>query len=189
MTRINWGRYAIDYQEAVNVLLDDKTWKRDFTIFPCIFLYRHYIEIRLKQIISDNWEFLGILKPFPKGHDIYKLWNICKNSLKETDKIVDPGFAASNDYVEQIIGAYNALESDLDKFAEVDPDSQHFRYPVDTHGNPIEIDNVLLGELQRQLPELTKRISYNLDGISVGIQTILQEKYDGLDQQEYYYEQ
>ena len=156
-----------------------ETWLHHFPLhFLVSSLHRDKVEANHIRKLG----ILGILKPFPKGHDIYKLWNICKNSLKETDKIVDPGFAASNDYVEQIIGAYNALESDLDKYAEVDPDSQHFRYPVDTHGNPIEIDNVLLGELQRQLPELTKRISYNLDGISVGIQTILQEKYDGLAQ-------
>jgi len=185
MTRINWGKYAIDYHEAVNVLLDDKTWKRDFTVFPVIFLFRHYIELRLKEIILNNWEFLERVKPFPKGHDIYKLWNICRDCMKETDKIVDSGFAQSRDYVEQIIGAYDDLEADLNKFAEIDPDSQYFRYPVDVQGNPLAIDNKLLAKLQRELPELVKRISYNLDGISTGICTILQDKYDGLAQQKY----
>ncbi len=185
MTPVNWGNYAIEYQESVNVLLDDKTWKRNFTVFPIIFLYRHYIELRLKEIILNNWEFLERVKSFPSGHDIYKLWNICRACLKETDKLVDPGFAQSREYVEQIIGAYDALETDLNKFAEIDPDSQHFRYPVDAQGNPISIDNKLLAKLQRELPELVKRISYNLDGISTGIYTILQDKYDGLTQQEH----
>ena len=185
MTPADWGNYAIEYQEAVNVLLDDKTWKRNFTVFPVIFLYRHYIELRLKEIILNNWEYLGIAMPFPGGHDIYKLWNICREYMKETDKSVDPGFAQSSEYVEQIIGAYDALEADLNKFAEIDPDSQHFRYPVDAHGNPITVNKELLIEIQRELPELVKRISYNLDGIAVGIHTILQDKYDGLAQQEY----
>ena len=185
MTPVNWGNYAIEYQEAVNVLLDDKTWKRSFTVFPSIFLYRHYIELRLKEIILNNWEFLELAKPFPSGHDIYKLWNICRDCMKETDKLVDPSFAKSKEYVEQITGAYDALEADLDKFAEIDPDSQLFRYPVDAQGNPIEVNRELLIELQRELPGLVKRISYNLDGISAGIHTILQDKYDGLTQQEY----
>lgn len=184
MTPVNWGNYTIEYQEAVNVLLDDKTWKRNFTVFPIIFLYRHYIELNLKEIILNNWEYLEIAKPFPSGHDIYKLWNICKDCMKETDKLVDPSFAESREYIEQIIGAYDALEVDLNKFAEIDPDSQHFRYPVDAKGNPIVVKKELLTKLQRELPELVKRISYNLDGISTGIYTILQGKYDGLAQQE-----
>jgi len=182
MTRMNLGKYAIDYQEAVNVLLDDKTWKRDFTVFPIIFLYRHYIELKLKETILDSWEFLKISKPFPGEHDIYKLWTICRNCMIEIDKQVDPGFAQSREYIEQITGTYDALQADINRFAEIDPDSQHFRYPVDKYGNPITIDNKLLAKLQRELPELVKRISYNLDGISAGIYAILQDKYDGLSQ-------
>jgi len=179
---MNLGRYAIDYQEAVNVLLDDKTGKRDFTVYPIIFLYRHYMELKLKEIILHSWEFLKISRPFPEGHKVYELWNICRNCLIEIDKQVDPGFAQSREYVEQITGGYDALQADINRFAEIDPDSQHFRYPVDKHGNPITIDNKLLAKLQRELPELVKRISYNLDGINTGICTILQDKYDGLSQ-------
>ena len=105
--------------------------------------------------------------------------------MQETDKLVDPQFAESQEYIKEIIQAYNALEADLNKFAEIDPDSQYFRYPVDSQGNPIEPDKELLIKLLRELPELVKRISYNLDGISTGIDTILQDKYDGLAQQDY----
>jgi len=185
MTPVNWGDYTIEYQEAVSVLLNDKTWKREFTVFPIVFLYRHYIELKLKEIILNNWEFLERIKPFPKGHDIYKLWKICRECLEETDKLIDPGFTQSREYVKQIIGAYNALEADLIKFAEIDPDSQHFRYPVDSQGNPILVDNKLLSKLRSELPGLVKRISYNLDGISTGIYTILQDKYEHLAQQKY----
>lgn len=181
---INWSWIEGEYQEAINLILDNmiKTRRRNFMVFPVIFLYRHYIELTLKEIILNNWEYLEISLPFPRGHDIYRLWNICRDCLKETDKSVDPGFAKSRDYVEQIMGAYDALEADLRKFAEIDPDSQHFRYPVDSQGNPIVVDEKLLLELLRELPELVKRISDNLDGISTGIYTILQEKYDGLAQ-------
>ena len=185
MTPVDLGKYAIEYQEAVNVLLDDKTWKREFTLFPSIYLFRHYIELRLKEIILTNWEFLGWAKPFPRGHNIYKLWNVCRDCMKETDKLVDPGFARSKRYIEQIIGVYDALETDLNRFAEIDPDSERSRYPVDSQGNPIVVDNKVLGKLRRELPELVKRISYNLDGISTGIHTILRDKYAGLAQQEH----
>ena len=187
MSPINWGRYTIDYKEAGDLLLANavKTGRRNFMVFPTIFLYRHYIELILKEIILNNWEYLEISPPFPRGHDIYKLWKICRKVMQQTDKLVDTGFAESQEYIEQIIQAYNALEADLNKFAEIDPDSQHFRYPVDSQGNPLVVDKKLLIELLRELPELVKRISYNLDGISTGIYTILQDKYDALAQQEY----
>jgi len=186
MTPVNWSNYTIEYEEAVNLLLDNmiKTGRQNL-VFPTTFLYRHYIELMLKEIILNNWAYLEISKPFPGGHDIYKLWEICRKAMQETDKLVDPQFAESQEYIEQIIQAYNALEADLNKFAEIDPDSQHFRYPVDFQGNPIVVDKRLLIELLRELPELVERISYNLDGISTGIDTILQGKYDGLAQQEY----
>ena len=187
MTPINWSNYTIEYKEAVDLILDNmiKTRRRNFMVFPTIFLYRHYIELILKEIILNNWEYLEISPPFPRGHDIYKLWKMCKNALQKTDKLVDPQFAESQEYIKQIIQAYNALEADLNKFAEIDPDSQHFRYQVDSQGNPIVIDERLLIELLRELPELVERISCNLDGISTGIYTILQAKYDALAQQEY----
>ena len=105
--------------------------------------------------------------------------------MQKTDKLVDSGFAKSQEYIEQIIETYDAMEADLKKFAEIDPDSQHFRYPVDSQGNPIVVDQRLLIELLDELPDLMKRITYNLDAISTGIYQILQDKYDGLAQQEY----
>lgn len=185
MTPVNWGHYTIEYEEAVNLLLDNmiKTGRQNM-VFPTIFLYRHYIELMLKEIILNNREYLEIYEPFPRGHDIYNLWEICRKAMQETDKLVDPPFAESQEYIKEIIRAYDALEADLNKFAEVDPDSQHFRYPVDVHGNPIEINRRLLIELLHELPELVNRISYNLNGISTGIYTILQDKYDGLAYQE-----
>lgn len=110
---------------------------------------------------------------------------MCREAMQETDKLVDPGFVESKGYKKEIIQVYNELEVDLNKFAEIDPDSQHFRYPVDSRGNPIKVNEELLRALLHELHELVKRISDNLDGISTGIYTILQDKYDGLAQQEY----
>ena len=103
--------------------------------------------------------------------------------MQKTDQLVDPGFAESEGCKTEIIQIYKAIEDDLNKFAEIDPDSEHFRYPVDKHGKLIELNEKLLSEILRELPELVKRISANLDGISSGIYTILQQKYDGLSQQ------
>ncbi len=187
MTPINWDNYTIEYREAVDLVLDHmiKAGKRNIMVSPTIFLYRHYIELILKEIILNTWEYLEVSQPFPKGHDIYELWKMCRNALQELDKLVDSQFAESQFYIKHIIQAYNALEADLNKFAEIDPDSQYFRYPVDSLGNPIMVDEELLIELLRELPELVERISQKLDGISTAIYTMLQDKYDALAQQEH----
>jgi len=185
MTPVDWSNYTIEYRESVNLLIDNMitTRRRNDMVFPTIFLYRHYIELILKEIILNNWEYLEVSQPFPKGHDIYELWKTCRESMQKTDKLVDPQFTESQDYIKEIIKAYDDIEADLKLFAEIDPDSQHFRYPVDSHGNPIVVDNKLLIKLLRKLPELVKRISLNLNAISIGIYTILQKKYEGLAQQ------
>jgi hypothetical protein len=184
MTPINWVKHTIEYQEAVDLLLEhmNKTKKQNILVFPTIFLFRHYIELNLKEIILNNWAFLEISKPFPKGHSIKDLWKTCRDALQKTDKLVDPGFSSSQDYIKEIIPIYDTLESDLKKFATIDPDSLHSRYPVDTQGKPINVDEKLLAELLHELPDLVKRISYNLDGIGSGIYSILQDKYAGLSQ-------
>jgi len=82
---VNWSNYTIEYQEAVNLLLSN-TERRNFVVFPTIFLYRHYIELILKEIILNNWAYLEISQPFPRSHDIYKLWQICRKAMQETDK-------------------------------------------------------------------------------------------------------
>lgn len=124
--------------------------------------------------------YLPLFQHPARGHNLYQLWKICRDCIQKTDRLVDPGFAKSKEYVEQILGAYDALERDINKFAEIDPDSEFFRYPVDTDGNPIEINETLLIEILNELPELVKIISDELDGISTGIDTILQDKWEGL---------
>lgn len=179
MTPVDWSDYTIEYEEATNVLLDNmiRSVGQSSMVFPTIFLYRHYIELKLKEIILNNWEYLEISERFPKGYDIYELWEKCREGMLQTDKLVDPKFAESHEYIEQIIQAYDILEADLGKFAEIDPGSEHFRYPVDSQGNPIVVDERLLIELLQELLELVGRIGYSLDGISTGIHTILQDKY------------
>jgi len=146
-------------------------------VYPMIFLYRHYIELQLKEIILNAREFLDINEKFPAAHNIEQLWGMCRELLQKMDKILDPGFTASNGYRE-ILSAYNALEADLKIFWELDPNSESFRYPIDRRGHPIVVD--LKAVDFKNLKELMGRIEQELDGISSGVYTILSEKYEGL---------
>lgn len=154
-----------------------KTGRENHLVFPIIFLYRHYIELVLKEIIVNNWEYLGISKPFPLIHDVNELWKICRENLQEVDKLVDSQYAESEDYEREVIKSYDALGSDICRFAEVDPNSQYFRYPVDSKGNPVIMDIKQLAKLLSELPKLISRISYQLDGISTGIYSIISNEH------------
>ncbi len=183
MSPQNWSEHTIDYKDAADLLLKHavETDRRNRMVFPTVFLYRHYIELILKEIIMNSREFLKMSRPFPKGHDLLRLWKICRELMEAADKVVDAGFAESDAYQDEIVSLYDALEADIGRFAEVDPDSEHFRYPVDIKAKPIEIDQNQLAKLLRELPELVSRIGNLLDGASVGIYTILDEKYRNLE--------
>jgi hypothetical protein len=184
MSTNNWGEYIIGYKEAGDLLFQHTLEKgrQNVLVFPIIFSYRHYIELILKEIISNNWDYLGINKPFPKDHNIYELWKICRESIQKSDYLIDPQYAQSKEYQKEIVQVYDSLEDDLKIFAEIDPDSQRFRYPVNNKGNPLGIDNKQLIALYQNLPALVTRISYYLNGISTGIYTILQDKYKFLSE-------
>lgn len=57
----NWGMYTIGYKEAGDLLLQYalNVGRQNVLVYPIIFLYRHYIELQLKEIITKR---LGIFR-------------------------------------------------------------------------------------------------------------------------------
>lgn len=62
MSPQNWCKHTIKYKETGDLLLQNaiETGKRNYMVFPTIFLYRHHIELILKEIIINNREYLRI---------------------------------------------------------------------------------------------------------------------------------
>lgn len=110
----------------------------DSVVYPILFLYRHYIELRLKHLMRDGNSLLG--KPFqegplgyptdgPKAHDLDHLWNICKKVLEEVDK----------KYPDEKIcpqSTSDAMSELITEFWQEDPKSMASRFPKDKKGNP-----------------------------------------------------
>ena len=74
--------YATGYKEAGDrlvefVLLNSRD--QDFLIYPIVFLYRQYVELRLKEIIKEGLILLEEGNAFPKHHKIWELWCHAKN--------------------------------------------------------------------------------------------------------------
>ena len=63
--------------EWVEVELTDQ----DYLVYPILFLYRHHLELRLKEILG-LLRSVGLRKdPPPKGHDIRQQWSEAKAVL------------------------------------------------------------------------------------------------------------
>lgn len=61
-TSNQWLFYVEGYRIAAERLVDNvltTQTERDTLIYPIVFLYRHYIEIQLKEIIIIGSEYLG----------------------------------------------------------------------------------------------------------------------------------
>jgi hypothetical protein len=119
-------RYVVGYKEAGDRLVQsllENSRHLDLVIFPTVYLYRQYLELRLKQLLIEGNRLLD--KPFvlPKHHRLDTLWYDCKHLLKQ----IEPNMSD-----QEII----ALECCIIEFHTIDPFSMAFRYHVDTHDIP-----------------------------------------------------
>jgi hypothetical protein len=136
---VDWARGNITvmidgYEEAAKLLYraveNRQSLGPDALFFPIAYLWRHVVELRLKQII---WLGLWMHGEKPKIRDHHKLkdlWNEAKHYLVEVD---DNGAQA-----EGFKGAGEMI-IELD---EVDPEGAGFRYPVATDGKTKLLDKV-----------------------------------------------
>jgi hypothetical protein len=112
--------------------------KVDFKFYPLLFLYRHGIELALKQLIRWQAEFSGTaLKPGqPKGHDNLALWAMIDQTCEcfFEDGLHQPDFPFQVAYsVEEV----SAILEDIETLAA---GGFGFRYPKNIAGEVLLAD-------------------------------------------------
>lgn len=133
------GAQAIGYREAATTLLDvvieGGRYASRTLLHPILFLYRHSIELRMKQIIDSNQAGLQVTT----GHALDKLWVECKNVIAR--------------YLPHT--AFDQLDELIAELHAVDPDGQTFRYAT-RKGQHIQIpfDEIDLLHLRQKMSEL-----------------------------------
>lgn len=158
---LNWYNdptelYIVGYKEAADSLVDsiaNRKGSADSLIFPIVFLYRHYVEIRLKSLLHDGSRLLDRDYKQKSEHQLSKLWPKVRSILDEL---------WPNEEGEDL----KAMDSLIAQFEEVDPQSTTFRYPKDFDGNnslKLDVPRVNL----RNLAEVVGAMSIILEG-SVG---------------------
>lgn len=161
-----WDLYADAYKDAADILLDRLLDSRDHSldrfVYPICFMYRQYIELRLKEIIL---KFLPQKQKTAKvrklNHNICCLWYEAKRVLEERYKEDDKAILVHvEDYVMQ--------------FHEMDESSMSFRYPVDRSDNAHfkDIEKIDVKNLRLRLNQLADF----LDSCSAGIDASMENQ-------------
>lgn len=84
----NWELYASGYKTAAHILVQyvvDTRSERDTLVFPIVFNYRQYIELRCKEIIRVGRILSNEPAEFPLTHDLLKLWKVCREIIADTE--------------------------------------------------------------------------------------------------------
>jgi hypothetical protein len=151
-----FSSYAEGYQIGALKLIDTLDLTRndkDFLIYPIVFLIRHYVELRLKEVIQGLNFCIGQTKDFPTGHNIDFLWK----DFKKKYEII--GESLNYD-------RFTFMDSIINEIHLFDPISMSFRYPVDKEGNKIQkLNNINIVNLR----ETFVRLTFFMDGIGMQI--------------------
>lgn len=169
---LNWtydplNLYTMGYKLAGDCLVEKVTKSgedQDSLVYPVCFLYRQYIELRLKEIIRSGRQLIDEPGDFPQHHKIQHLWDDAVPILKKAFAHESSPFDLSRP------------SHVVSEFAKVDPDSLAFRYPTDKAGaNQLQgIWHINL----RRLRDYVNTFSEDMDGASMGISVYLEHKHD-----------
>lgn len=157
--------YLEGYFEAADYLVDhflDMT--QDFAVYPTMFLYRHYIELGLKNILYLLESYHDIQRQEPLiEHQLTKIWKLVKPLLKKCEESFDDEHLEG---VEKVI-------IDFDKF---DAGSLTFRYPVTKNNSPSMEEHTRINLLQVQ--KIVRILSSYINMISNGLYAEVELKAD-----------
>jgi hypothetical protein len=161
-----WDAYADGYLEVVEKLLnnvDNDDFLHDTFGYPIFFLFYHYLEIRMKEIIKNGRDLIDNPLKTPQGHDLVYLWGECKKILKELD-----GWNDYSQMDEESRQNYLVMDHFIKEIA-IDPYAQSFRYPVDKKGKILLGDQRIKSLNVHNLAIVVRWMSLCFEGFSTGI--------------------
>jgi len=171
-----WLGYSIGYKRGAAILSDfvcNQQEYQDTLIFPILFLYRHYIELMLKKILS-NCAVVSEKDIKFKHHNLKKYWELAKENIKMCSEDPLPK--------EFII----SIDSIVDQLNDVDSASDAFRYPSRKDGTPT-LSGITYVNI-KQLSEEIDKISGMLEGIELTLESIIDYRNEHLSSLENNYE-
>lgn len=110
--------YKEGYRRAAIVLLRevvDGKMSPDFAIFPLAFLWRHHVELALKDIIADGRDLAEEAARSSTHHCLATLWSEARKYIVE--------------YGDPNAPELTNVEANIVEFERIDPRADGFRYP------------------------------------------------------------
>lgn len=108
----------------------------DRLFFPAMYLYRHGLELLLKELIRKGAHFLGTTCDNPAGHSIAVLWNDLTRQA-DARRVLEAVWASPEPAL------LRWLDMLIDELHHLDPDGQTIRYARNRTGvdNPVNAPN------------------------------------------------
>lgn len=172
-----WDAYADGYLEAAKKMIEKAEThelERNTFGYPIFFLFSHYLELRMKEIIKNGQELINKPQYFPKSHNLIHLWGLCKDLFKTLD-----GWTTYEDLDDKTRNTYETLDYFIAELG-LDPHAQSFRYPVDRHNQPLLAEGRLESLNVHNLSIVAEWMSFIFEGISVGIDEEINAKRESM---------
>ena len=120
----------------------------DYLVYSIAYLYRMYIELRLKTII-ESAKYI-----YRKGHKLEKLWKEAKLVMKNSSQWFDDQ-------------ELEAVEEKIEEFCKIDPSSDAWRYSRDYDGDPTleRIQTVDLKHLKQVMDSISTSLESSYTAI------------------------
>ncbi|MGO9085330.1 MAG: hypothetical protein ACLQBK_08900 [Candidatus Sulfotelmatobacter sp.] len=165
------------YRRGAQILVEavgEKERDQDFLVYPIFFLYRHYIELVLKEIIRRAPYLIGCgltaaEKKHLEDHQLDLLWKDFKPLSAAITKV-----AGWSDMPREDV---EGIDDFIRQISEVDPRSYSLRYAHSKKGDPSLPKNLTHINL-RHFGELMDRLADYLWGIDVGMSALEDMKHD-----------
>jgi len=115
----SWCIYTAGFKRGVEILLESvkSTYEVNTVIFPILFLYRHYVELSLKEAVGYGRYLDEQSKPLTGGHNLQNLW---KEARKYMEKHIAETIPAEE---------LDRIEILIHEIHLIDPSSEGSRYP------------------------------------------------------------
>ena len=163
-TNDGWPFYIWGYGRAARLLcnhLNESRTDLDILIYPIIFLFRHFVEISLKDILRQVNALLDDSSEVPQTHDLQKLWDSARPKIEQFNRGADPE-------------PLEVVEECLCELVSEDPFATAFRYPFDKKGEPsaerLTHVNVL------NMADVMDKLSAFLDAVHTQLSVLLETK-------------
>lgn len=172
--------YAVGYKKAADLLITGMGMEQSrdaYLSYPVMFLYRHYLELRLKEIVIGLKELGSLSADFDRynlwpqlpayrnyqvlGHRLTFFWD---RMLAYWLGAIEAGLVTGI-VLEELEAKYDIIGKRIKELGEIDRSSVVFRYPVDKDGNPHQICTINLRALNHA-KDVVGAIAYHLDTIS-----------------------